>query len=707
MLNGIKNGVSANNSLYLFDDFEVDSVNRTCTRSGEPVPMTGKVFDVLLTFLDSPGRLLSKEELLDRVWADEFVEEGNLARSVSTLRGSLGDSGRKHKYILTVQGRGYRFIGELKQPTILAGTIELRRPRSRRWVLLTCLCIVPVFIAFGFVVSKYSTVGGRDLFSRPLIFHRLTTSGHVTKLALSPDGNLIAFASDDRNGSSLFVRQTGVSNEVTLASVKGQIASISFSPDSKLVYYSVFRGDISEGELFSVPVLGGVSRAYPGLPVIDFSFAPDGHHFAGVNTSRDKGEAVLVVADTAGDSERELTRRTSPSAFDAGDKKVAWSPNGASIAVVVNEKNAEVQYSSLLLIDPRSGAEDPFTTFQWNQINSVQWISDSSGLVVVGSAGQGETDQLYFVSMEGSVSRLTNDDSTYSLVAANAHNRSMIAIKSSRTSSLWSHSPGPLPSTTELTSGSGILAPITFLAGQIVYRTSGIGGSDLWTVSIDGNGKHPLTQDAKVDSRGLCSTPNGKIVFSSRKSGKNNLWRFDPADSSMQQITFGENEIFPACSPDGNWVVFQRMASSNQKTSLWKVNINGGEPESVTDYLAVRPAISPDGKWIAVFYMDDPRWKVGLIPFAGGEIEKSYDLPEGMGDRIARWSIDGRSLLLVGNYGEVGNIWRLPFDGSAARKITDLDQQNIEDLSVSPTDGTLFLSRSTTISDVYISTGEE
>ena len=175
----------------------------------------------------------------------------------------------------------------------------------------------------------------------------------------------------------------------------------------------------------------------------------------------------------------------------------------------------------------------------------------------------------------------------------------------------------------------------------------------------------------------------------------------------MQQITFGENEIFPACSPDGNWVVFQRMASSNQKTSLWKVNINGGEPERVTDYLAVRPAISPDGKWIAVFYMDDPRWKVGLTPFAGGEIEKSYDLPEGMGDRIARWSIDGRSLLLVGNYGEVGNIWRLPFDGSAAQKITDLDQQNIEDLSVSPTDGTLFLSRSTTISDVYISTGEE
>lgn len=702
-----KNGTSTNSTVYTFDDFEVDRINRTCTRSGALVPMTGKVFDVLLAFLDDPGRLLSKEELLDRVWPGEFVEEGNLTRYVSTLRGSLGDSGREHKYILTVSGRGYRFIGELKQPTDPAVANLRPQRRSRRWVLLIGLYLVLVFIAFGFAVSKYATVGRSDLFSRPLTFHRLTTSGHVTKVALSPDGNLIAFASDDRNGSSLFVRQTGVSNEVNLASVKGQVASISFSPDSKLIYYSVFRGDTSEGELFSVPVLGGVSRAYPGLPVIDFSFAPDGHHFAGVNTSRDKGEAVLVVADTAGDSERELTRRKFPSNFDAEDKKVAWAPNGLSIAVVVNERNTEEPYSSLLLVDPKTGAEEPLTSFHWSYISSVQWISDNSGLVVIGSAGQGETDQLYMVSKDGAVRRMTNDDSTYSLVAANAEMRILTAIKSSRTSSLWVRPPRPSSSTIELTSGSGILAPMTFSDGHIVYRANGIGGSDLWRVSIDGSDKHPLTQDAKVDSRGICSTPSGNVVFSSWKSGKNNLWRFDPGDSSTRQITFGENEIFPACSPDGNWVVFQRMATSNQKTSLWRVNINGGEPERLTDYLAVRPAISPDGNWIAVFYMDDPKWKVGLISIAGGAIEKSYDLPEGMGDRIARWSIDGRSLLLVGNYGDIGNVWRIPIDGSVAEKTTDLDQQNIEDLIVLPTDGTLLFSRSTTISDVYISTGDE
>ena len=67
----------------------------------------------MLAFVENPGRLLSKDELLERVWPNEFVEEGNLARNVSTLRKALGDNGKGQKYILTVQGHGYRFLPEV------------------------------------------------------------------------------------------------------------------------------------------------------------------------------------------------------------------------------------------------------------------------------------------------------------------------------------------------------------------------------------------------------------------------------------------------------------------------------------------------------------------------------------------------------------------------------------------------------------------
>ncbi|MBX3282729.1 MAG: winged helix-turn-helix domain-containing protein [Acidobacteria bacterium] len=704
-----KHGAAKKIGRFVFDEFEVDPLDRTCLRSGSLVPLTGKVFDLLVVFVENSNRLLGKDELIDRLWPDEFVEEGNLARNVSSLRKALGDTQKEHRYILTVQGRGYRFVAPVERPLSPATGIqengEIHKPVNapRRWFLWIGTAALAVFIALGFALSKFGSGHGNGFLSGPLSFRRLTTSGHVKKLAVSLDGHLIAFTSQETSGEGLYVRQTDVSNEINLAFVKGQIWSISFSPDNRLIYYSVFRGDASEGELFSVPVLGGVSRSYPGLSVMDFSLAPDGHHFAGVNTSRDRGEAVLVVDDLEGESERELTRRTFPSDFDAGDKKVSWSPNGRSIAVVLNERTGESPFTTLLLVDPITGMEDPITPFRWAQINSVQWVSDSSGLVVAGTVGQGESDQLFMVSLDGTVRQMTNDPITYSVVSANAGKRSIAAIETIRTSSIWRGSPDKFSEPKEIVSGSGALSPFSFSGDKIIFRATGIGGSDLWSVPIDGGEKFPLTQEAHVDSRGICSTPNGTTVFSSRRSGRNNLWRLNNTSGSLQQITFGENEIFPSCTPDGNWVVFQRMASANQRTSLWKVSIDGGEPQQLTDFLAVRPAVSPDGQWVSVFYMEDPKWKIGLVSIGGGRIEKSFDLPEGMGDRIARWSSDGRSILLVGNYGDVGNLWRVPIDGSPAEWITDLNQQNIEDFAVSTVSGDLFLDRSTTISDVFIS----
>ena len=98
---------------YVFGDFEVDPANRICLRSGEQVPLTGRIFDILVVFAENPGRLLTKDELIEKVWGDDFVEDGNVARNVSTLRKALREDSKEPKYIATVQGRGYRFIAEV------------------------------------------------------------------------------------------------------------------------------------------------------------------------------------------------------------------------------------------------------------------------------------------------------------------------------------------------------------------------------------------------------------------------------------------------------------------------------------------------------------------------------------------------------------------------------------------------------------------
>lgn len=102
-------------SLYEFGPFRVDPTERLLLREGLPVPVTTRAFDTLLFLIQRRNHLVEKSELMKAVWTDSFVEEGNLAVTISMLRKALGDEGNERKYIQTVAKRGYRFIGEVRE----------------------------------------------------------------------------------------------------------------------------------------------------------------------------------------------------------------------------------------------------------------------------------------------------------------------------------------------------------------------------------------------------------------------------------------------------------------------------------------------------------------------------------------------------------------------------------------------------------------
>lgn len=101
--------------MYEFGPFSLDPTERVIFRDGTPVPLTPKVFDTLVCLVRNRGRLLTKDELLKEVWPGTFVEEVNLAVNISTLRKTLGESPQDPRYIATVQGRGYRFVADVRQ----------------------------------------------------------------------------------------------------------------------------------------------------------------------------------------------------------------------------------------------------------------------------------------------------------------------------------------------------------------------------------------------------------------------------------------------------------------------------------------------------------------------------------------------------------------------------------------------------------------
>lgn len=89
--------------------FRVDPVERLLLKEDREVPLTPKAFDTLLVLLENCSHVLTKQELMRKVWPDSFVEENNLAQNISTLRKALGGD-----YIQTVPKRGYRFVGDVR-----------------------------------------------------------------------------------------------------------------------------------------------------------------------------------------------------------------------------------------------------------------------------------------------------------------------------------------------------------------------------------------------------------------------------------------------------------------------------------------------------------------------------------------------------------------------------------------------------------------
>jgi pimeloyl-ACP methyl ester carboxylesterase/DNA-binding winged helix-turn-helix (wHTH) protein len=107
---------SAAGVVWRFDDFELDTVRYELRGAGTVIRVEPQVFDVMTQLVGNHDRLVSKEELFDTVWGGRFVGEAALTSRIKAARRALGDDGESQRYIRTVRGRGYQFVGTLIHP---------------------------------------------------------------------------------------------------------------------------------------------------------------------------------------------------------------------------------------------------------------------------------------------------------------------------------------------------------------------------------------------------------------------------------------------------------------------------------------------------------------------------------------------------------------------------------------------------------------
>ena len=163
---------------YEFDDWRIDIRRRLLLRNHEPVPLSPRALDTLLFLLRHRGRVVGKDELMQAVWPDTFVEENNLNQSISALRRVLGERRGDHRFIVTVAGRGYQFVADARpvmaadaapptgsgpgeagepsrEPPTLARAPVLAASASRRRILIAvALLTLGVIGAVGLAMSR-------------------------------------------------------------------------------------------------------------------------------------------------------------------------------------------------------------------------------------------------------------------------------------------------------------------------------------------------------------------------------------------------------------------------------------------------------------------------------------------------------------------------------------------------------------------------
>src|SRR5207248_1088623 len=149
------------------------------------------------------------------------------------------------------------------------------------------------------------------------------------------------------------------------------------------------------------------------------------------------------------------------------------------------------------------------------------------------------------------------------------------------------------------------------------------------------------------------------------------------------------------------WVCYSSRDATGKRV-MWRVSIDGGTPEQLTQKDSSPAILAPDGKQMFYYYRENPYVpaKIEVVPTTGGPPGQTFDAPKDL--RAAGWSPDGRSLIYVKDTNNVSNLWTLPLDGGQPRQLTNWPAEQIFRFAWSRDGRTLAVARGHASYDVVL-----
>jgi DNA-binding winged helix-turn-helix (wHTH) protein len=251
----------ADSAAIRFGIFEVDPNSGELRRNGVRVKLQEQPYQILITLLECPGEVVTREQLRARLWAeDTFVDfDHSLNAAIRRLREALGDSAENPRFVETVARRGYRFLA----PVNGAATTDTSQPvpAASAWRFLIPLTVAVLLagVLLGLIIARARRQSGQ-ITSAAIKQRRLTASSEenpVLGAAISPDGKYLAFA--DKTG--LYLRQidSGETHSLSLPSGFAAIPAGWYADGTHLVATWV-EGPTAPPSLWQVSIIGGAPR---------------------------------------------------------------------------------------------------------------------------------------------------------------------------------------------------------------------------------------------------------------------------------------------------------------------------------------------------------------------------------------------------------------------------------------------------------------
>jgi eukaryotic-like serine/threonine-protein kinase len=592
---------------------------------------------------------------------------------------------------------------------------------SRNWIVLAC-AVVLALAAFGiYKMRTRSETKARVPFER-IQFTKLTTNGNALIAAMSPDGKYVAYVTSDSGKQSLWLRQVAINSNAQLVQPReGRYHGAAFSPDGNFVYFAYAESDRNDAaQIYRLPVLGiGATPTRIDLTDGPLTMSHDNKRVAFLRYDRPNEMDLLVVANSDGSGEQIVASRKWPQHLGWSFLwKPEWGAGDKSLLLPVissdplGSNNVAVNYSiSIFEKDLLSGAEQtiPLSPQRFDELGHVALIPDGSGVIMPARTHGASFLQIWQLLRDGPARTITNDLSEYSQLSLKADGSAFVTVQTQTLSRIWMLRKGE-SKPTAITSGTSRYYDLYVAPDEkIVFASDASGIADIFEIASGGGDARQLTSEGRRNYAPIVSPDNRYLVFHTNRAGVFQVWRTERDGTRPKQLTFGNTEsTWPTFSPDGKWILYQHYEPATAY-SLWRISIEGGTPEKVTEGVAIRPTISPDGKLLAFWYNDEQensRWRLKVIQFEGGATFNIFEVAQTVQvnwDTPLHWSADGRYLTYVDHRGGIDNIWGHPIDGGAPKQLTDFEDGKILSFDWMK-DGSLVTSRGVITSDVVLIT---